>query len=246
MFIDPKGLIPVIADVIAGKNKDVSIEYVMEGGWMTPKVKATVGNQSAYIPHTTVGNNRIIDSEDLIALGLPRYRAEHQTHVDRFESADQAALAWAMKYYALSDRERKEYAAWIYKDSEDQYFFGMHSVGTSTGIVVQAPLTGENYQMVALIHSHPTGLGVDTNSFSIRLANRMPGPDGSFVYDSKVNFGYNVPLYLASYDKVRTLTYSPNNSGTAYPNYDVYTKVPHYGYEIVGIPYSNRLNSKWY
>jgi len=84
---------------------------------------------------------------------------------DIFKTVDEAALAWAFTYYAISNSKinPREYASAIYVNGSG-YSFSSPNVGSRDS--VRVPNAPSGYTMVAAIHSHPELPGYDYNNFS--------------------------------------------------------------------------------
>jgi RHS repeat-associated protein len=184
MWIDPSGLVPVLLTYIQAKINDSGgdmshtvTETRLFGLSWTPVISriinVTYNGQTFSYSHNQIGYHLIVDSDWLVRdFGLCRTLAEHQVG-DGFFFIDDAALAWGLKYFPLSNdpSNRREYASNIYTRTDQienwnvrVYYFGEPNIGTATS--VRIPTATKGRTKVATIHSHPDVPGYASNRFS--------------------------------------------------------------------------------
>jgi hypothetical protein len=139
------------------------------------EVTIIVGDKTEKYNYQNIDGHVIIDADILVEdFGFDRKDIEHQVG-DVFVTMDDAALAWSLGYYELSNNEDnkgnpnkynpREYASVIYENNLG-YSFDEPNSGTYNH--VEPPSAPSGSIMVAAIHSHPD-LGPSTYSFPKRF-----------------------------------------------------------------------------
>jgi hypothetical protein len=170
-FIDPLGLSAVLADYIVAKNNGTA--------WITNHehntIAVRIGNETRTTTYETIRlasgkSYSVVDSNWLMNnFGLPEHKATHR-HGDRFNSADSAALGFALGYNPTSVTrdgyfpDGREWCANIYYRQFDPcpedddgwgYTFEQVRAGGRSGTSVRfSPARGRYGELVAQIHTH--------------------------------------------------------------------------------------------
>jgi hypothetical protein len=188
-------------------NNLVLLRYIQEkmnrdGGNMSHVVKThtflgltirrtidiTFNGQTFSYKHDSIGDHLVVNSDWLVRdFKIDRSLAEHQVG-DHFGSIDDAALAWGLKYFPLSNDSNREYGSNIFSTNvriaghaAERFYFGEPNIGTINS--VRIPSVPQGKTRVATIHLHPKVLG---------RANNFSPPDLENMR------GRGVPSYLAS------------------------------------------------
>jgi len=196
---------PVIFDYIMSKNNATwswthTWKYFLFATWKHEYTITINGVTKTYLRDIgqDVGGYLIINNTILIDdFGLSVKDATHQVHDDIFNSIDDTALAWSLKYYAASNNpnDRREYGSAIYEHGGG-YSFGAPNIAQGSSAAermsVTIPSAPSGYTMVTGIHSHPNEPKYSVESFSSR--NEFGQLDGDYLWVQR----NGVPLYLAT------------------------------------------------
>jgi len=131
------------------------------------------------------GQGRLVFSSDLLMMdfGLTREQATHQAG-DRFNTLNDAVVAWALTYYPRTVTQGIEFGAMLHGTEEDGFFWGDLVTGARTNINLSYAFDAATEPVVATIHTHPNIFGYNPNSPS--RGDRM------------ANFAMRVPGYIAT------------------------------------------------
>ena len=163
-YVDPWGLDYIVWDVGNGsrvyayddgtflridpEDTHVMLKYSVEknGGSVTFKpdtgtVEATIGDISANYHGEIINGRMIVPAKQLAHdFGMDEDDFIHKSG-DSFNSADDAALAWALTYVNIVFKEDREYGACIYKkNGAEIYTFGILVAGPPVGITGELPI----------------------------------------------------------------------------------------------------------
>ena len=206
-WIDPSGLVGVLLrDVmdryneIRGGDFSYTIRNLGERGRFLDVTigditnSYRIGSRDAYF----IGDILIFESDRLVEdFGLPRWWAEHQPHFSQFSSPDHAALAWSLKYWALSTAEYAEFTSNIYRSAQGRYFFSAATFleagvdNRQRRVSIQPARDG--FERVAIIHTHIQLRWPITYGYVIPGETSWFSPQDRFVATSQ-----GVPLYMAA------------------------------------------------
>ena len=204
-FVDSSGLVPILLDYIRDKYNNefgggfsLSItSHLRNGKVYKQTINITIGKETNAYDYQSVGGLLVIDSDWLVRdFGISRFQAEHQVG-DLFVTMNDAALAWSMKYWAIGNELKTEYASIIYKGKDGGYFFDEPNIGTDK--MVRSPELKRGYEAVAGIHSHPRRFNSQENFSGGRMI-MYPNDVRTVIYinDKGVAQSTGLPQYLAT------------------------------------------------
>jgi len=148
--IDPSGLLDVMVQYIAEKNKgSVTVDKKEMTVTVIMNNKTKIYSESEY---TVMNSMVIIDNEVLMKdFGISEKRSTHRSG-DLFNTEDHTAMAFGFMYNAISIEKNREYGAFIYENGKNKFSFGTVSIGTGDYAGITLPNIFRN--AVSFVHTH--------------------------------------------------------------------------------------------